>query len=848
MHARALTVVAMVVWLSACAGPATDRHLTELFHSSRLAMRRGELDQARTLAARGVELSRARADSDLSWQLQLLHCEILLNQLALAEASTCLTAPIPDDPRFDELRAQQHYLRAKAHVGDGKLHEALASLDIAHQSARPGGEVWLDAEILGGQIRLRLGQWEEAEDRLTAVVSRASNADDRHRRALALNNLGMGRLIRGRYDEAVVRFEQVLSDSTLEEMAVYGSALNNAGICYARLGQFEAAVAAQQRAVRIYERRGASRQLVEFLGSLGNTHVLSGNPKAAVPFLRRAMEAAAAANLQGDAALWAGNLATAHGELGEWADAERFNDHATRLSTANPSIKRVYFTLNAASIAAGRGDARTAQRLYEDALIRAEGTPAVLWSAHAGLGRAAWSAGRPDAAARHFEAALSTIEKTRSNLLKTEFRLSFLTQLIEFYQMYVDLLVSQSRFERALEIAESSRARVLAERHGVQAADRISTTSLRTLAQQSGTALLSYWLAPEGSSLWLVDASGVHYHRLPAAKEIESLVRQHQAMIHNALADPLVGTDTPGDRLYRMLIAPVSKRLSPGASVVIVPDGALYRLNFETLPVRANGRHYWIEDAEIQIAPSLPVLSVGASAPVSRSLLLIGDATAREPEFPALRYASSEMANVSRHFPPQSVTAHQRERAAPGAYRNAQLDRFGLIHFTAHAVANADSPLDSAIMLSGPDDGFKLYARDVADRPLNADLVTVSACRSAGERTYSGEGLVGFAWAFLRAGARRVIAGLWDVDDRSTADLMDAVYARIAAGATPPRALREAKLAALRKGGTSAKPYYWGPFEVFTAVLETPQPRSGTRSSTVQLRSPEAKGRTVPEL
>src|SRR6202008_2632300 len=138
--------------------------------------------------------------------------------------------------------------------------------------------------------------------------------------------------------------------------------------------------------------------------------------------------------------------------------------------------------------------------------------------------------------------------------------------------------------------------------------------------------------------------------------------------------------------------------------------------------------------------------------------------------------------------------------------------------FTAHATANVESPLDSAVILSGPDLSFKLYARDVAAQPLEAELVTVSACRSAGERAYSGEGLVGFAWAFLRAGASRVIAGLWDVDDRSTAELMDRLYARMAAAAAAPRALREAKLALLSAGGTYAKPYYWAPFQVFTVV------------------------------
>ena len=114
------------------------------------------------------------------------------------------------------------------------------------------------------------------------------------------------------------------------------------------------------------------------------------------------------------------------------------------------------------------------------------------------------------------------------------------------------------------------------------------------------------------------------------------------------------------------------------------------------------------------------------------------------------------------------------------------------------------------MILSGPDDAYKLYARDVAELPLRAELVTVSACRSAGERAYSGEGLVGFAWAFLRAGSRRVIAGLWDVDDRSTAELMDVMYARLAAGDSPPRALRAAKLALLAKGGVTAKPYLLG--------------------------------------
>src|SRR5262249_11948779 len=207
-----------------------------------------------------------------------------------------------------------------------------------------------------------------------------------------------------------------------------------------------------------------------------------------------------------------------------------------------------------------------------------------------------------------------------------------------------------------------------------------------------------------------------------------------------------------------------------------------------------------------------------APAPTTAAALLVGNAVGRPPEFPELEYAGSEMASIARHFAGDRATLIERERATPAAYRDARPAGYRFVHFAAHATANVESPLDSAVILSGPEHAYKLYAREVAAVPLAAELVTVSACRSAGERTYSGEGLVGFAWAFLRAGARRVVAGLWDVNDRSTADLMDRRYAGLAAGEPPPRALRSAKLQLIRQGGAAASPYAWGAFELFTIV------------------------------
>jgi CHAT domain-containing protein len=73
-------------------------------------------------------------------------------------------------------------------------------------------------------------------------------------------------------------------------------------------------------------------------------------------------------------------------------------------------------------------------------------------------------------------------------------------------------------------------------------------------------------------------------------------------------------------------------------------------------------------------------------------------------------------------------------------------------------------------------------------------------------------GLVGFAWAFLGAGAENVVASLWAVDDASTPLLMEQMYRQIQLGRTPGEALREAKLALLRGGTALQKPYFWGAF------------------------------------
>jgi CHAT domain-containing protein len=232
--------------------------------------------------------------------------------------------------------------------------------------------------------------------------------------------------------------------------------------------------------------------------------------------------------------------------------------------------------------------------------------------------------------------------------------------------------------------------------------------------------------------------------------------------------------------------------------------------------------HYWIEDATIISAPSLHLLgSANSAVPAGNKLLLVGDAISPNPDYPVLPMAATEMKQIEQHFTAQTESVFSREQATPAAYLDSHPQRFAYIHFVAHGVASRTDPLDSAIILSrssAAEDSFKLHARDIIQHPIHARLVTVSACYGSGSRSYAGEGTVGLAWAFVRAGAHNAIGALWEVSDESTPQLMGDLYQGLEQGLSPGQALRRAKLVLLHSDKQFLKPFYWAPLQIYTGL------------------------------
>jgi CHAT domain-containing protein/tetratricopeptide (TPR) repeat protein len=148
---------------------------------------------------------------------------------------------------------------------------------------------------------------------------------------------------------------------------------------------------------------------------------------------------------------------------------------------------------------------------------------------------------------------------------------------------------------------------------------------------------------------------------------------------------------------------------------------------------------------------------------------------------------------------------------------NAQLSQYAILHFATHGLINNQHPELSGIVLSlvdekgHPQNGFlRLY--DIYNLKLRADLVVLSACQTALGKDIKGEGLVGLTRGFMYAGVPRVVATLWQIYDRATAEFMSRFYeAMLRDGLKPAAALRTAQISMFRDKRWQA-PYYWAAF------------------------------------
>jgi CHAT domain-containing protein len=787
---------------------------------------RGVLESAQNEADREYQRLR-NIDAETAWKFRILESKAALWRGLYTDVLKLLSAR-PGPPNHLQLTIPVLTLQALAHAHLHQFGEAEFEANSADHLCAASADVSCGEVIQAhGVVANEQGQFEQAHHFFRISLDFARAHADRFLESTSLLNLGAVALNQEHFDDALDASEASYQIAKALDAGVIALVTqNNAGWAYYKLGDSEKALQMFQEA----EKRAAQGGVEDVsdreneLTNIGYIYMDAGNFESAAQSFLQALDLAESINSKEDsynALRVLARLALLNDDI---EHAGSFADRALGIARESRNhVDELYPMLVQGQIAAKRGNNADAETRFRN-IEQDKSCPVFLkWETQHSLAQLYESEKRIEAANRGYQTALATFEAARKSVHNQGSQLSFLTNASRIYDDYIHFLIARGRPEEALKWADFSRARTLAEGLGLlgeESSHAPLPLSARDIARRAQATLLFYWLGEKQSYLWAITSKKISLFTLARASEIDAAVQRYQRALAS-LREVLATSEPDGIAVYQMLVAPAEDSLTKGAKVLIISDGSLNKLNFETLLVQEPRPHYWIEDAIVSNAPSLRMLSASATQPkkIKDTLLLVGDAQPPDPEFGRLPNAKLEMANIEKYFSAGDRTVYSQAAATPAAYLEGGPQRFSYIHFVAHGTASSLSPLDSAVILSqdGTDQrSFKLHARDIIQRPLHAKLVTISTCFGAGSRAYTGEGLVGLSWAFLRAGAHHVIGALWEADDIATPELMDHFYSELRSGEDPAIALRSAKLSLLHSTGVFRKPFYWAPFQLYT--------------------------------
>jgi len=792
-----------------------------------LDIRHGDLRAASSLV--DLALSQyGKRSLEWSWRFRIMKAHILASQSASAEAQAVLHDDLPPAFATTDIAVRKSMLEGMAFRVAQDFPKAEGKLAIAEDLANRF-QPQLMCEVLNfkGALEVDEQKYAEAEGTFNRALKLARQGGRTDQEASAGVSLAWIATKEERFDEAVERGQSALKLArSLEMQGLVAATLGNLGWSYFELGDFDNSLDFYRQAADASERLGLTGNQFYWLAGVSNAYrELHDYASAEALSLSTLKLARGLKNMQ-TITQCLNDLAETSLRTGRLDEAEKYELEAIELEDNGLDHFGVLGSvLLSGRIETSKRNFAQAERLFQRVLQDPNADTPLRWEAHARLAKLHDDQGLPEKAEQEYRNSIDTIETARGAITEPGLRVSFLSGGIEFYDDYVEFLIAHRRPQDALKIAELSRAQTLEE--GLGPSTKIAKLSAansqpQQIARRLHATLFFYWLGDKHSYLWVISPLKTTCLTLPASPEIDGVVKSYREAVATS-KDVAATEQAAGERLYAALVAPAQKLIPQNSRVILLPDGSLYSLNFETLIVPGAKPHFWIEDVTLTTASSLSLLASGASRrpPKKKNLLLVGDALKANDEFDPLPQAEDEMQDVEHYFPEASRTVLRREQATPAAYLASNPEHYAYLHFVTHGTASRAQPLESAVILSKEptSDTYKLYARDIVTRHLNAELVTISACNGSGTRAYSGEGLVGLSWAFLRAGAHNVVGALWEVSNApSTGQLMDAFYNGLSRGEDPATALREAKLSFLRSTDSKSvfrKPYYWAPFQLY---------------------------------
>jgi CHAT domain-containing protein/Tfp pilus assembly protein PilF len=720
-----------------------------------------------------------------------------------------------------------------------------------------------------GRVYRFLGDHQKALDHHAQALVILRAVGERMNEATSLNNSGHVHLSMGEFDKALPFFEQSLDVSrAVGNQSGVASNTNGIGLVHAGLREYDTALGYHREALRLFRTIGHRRAEADSLGHIGRAYEGLGDWPRALSHLREALAIYRAVHVprQESETLYAiarteqaaGDLAAARSDIDQaiqLAEGFRQDVSSQQLRTSYQGTIRDFYELKidvllqldgprpsaearaAALEASERARARTLLDLLGEARadIRGDVDPRLLERERTVRQRLAGRAER--------QAQLVGAGGTPAQLAAIAREID--ADLGEYQNVLASLRISSPRYSALMR------------------PEPLSAAEIQGVVLDADTLLLEYFLGRHRSYVWAVTHDAMTTHVLAGRDGIEAAARRFYDLLSAKKAGSDV--DQAARTLSDLVLAPVAERLGR-RRLAVVADGALHYVPFAALPepgaaTAGQRQQPLIIDHEIVSLPSASTLAVlrreaGHRAPASRLVAVLAD-----PVFDAddVRVRRARTPSASREHDPAPAHATVRPpietlglshgtslprllgtrrearailAAAPGGKSrealdfdasretatNGSLSDYQVVHFATHALVNNQNPELSGLVLSLVDrggraqDGF-LRLTDIYNLRLPAELVVLSACRTGLGKEMRGEGLIGLTRGFMYAGAPRLLASLWEVDDAATSDLMTRFY-RALLGSSPMNAasaLRDAQVAMWRQQPAASR-YEWAAF------------------------------------
>ena len=454
-------------------------------------------------------------------------------------------------------------------------------------------------------------------------------------------------------------------------------------------------------------------------------------------------------------------------------------------------------------------DARVATSMYEESPI-----PWVGHQLHVVRGEIYLAQHGLEQAREEFREAIEQSEQVRANIAADELRLNFLKDKAPVYELLLNTdlqLESDESFYEAFETAERAKSRTLVDllAGSIDSLQHVAWSSVEDIqaALPSDAALIEYCMTSDQVTAFCLSPTRFSViqnicSRDAAKKEFELLRFQlarlgtRRGKVQERDASSLASIQNHLLELYKMLVRPVETFIADRKSLVVVPFGFLHYLPFHAL---FDGSSYLTDRFGISYAPAATIYRLfrtKKNIEAGGAPLLIGVPDARTPFIPA------EIESI------RSVLPDAHAFIGPEATRDRMISEMtsaSLIHIASHATFRPGNPMFSSIQLhDAPLNFFDIYTLRTS-----ASLITLSGCGTGLSSVVAGDELLGLVRGFLYAGATSVLISLWDVNDRTTADLMKYFYGHLTHGEPKNQSLRSAMLQLRQE---QPHPYYWAPF------------------------------------